>query len=119
MQALQHESGQNAELREDLTALSAELHRLQTLQREQPQPQPETAEPSPSESAPELPEPLADPQAAEAAAGVNADLAAANEEAQPLRLVRGGLVLGIASADAACSCRVLGVHYPMKTMNTV
>ena len=80
-QALQLESGQNIELREDLTALSAELHRLQTLQQEQQRVQ--SVEPSPVE-------PVSQPEASAASPTVDAadgGAAIAEEQAQRLRSV--------------------------------
>ena len=89
LQALQLESGQNTELRDDLTALSAELHRLQTLEteREQAQSQPQPAEPSPAEPAVSATEAPAATEAAEAAVSTPGGLAASEEEVHRLRLV--------------------------------
>ncbi len=91
LQALQLESGQNTELRDDLTALSAELHRLQMLEteREQAQSQPRPVELSPAEPAPSLTEVPAASDTAEAVFSQPDGLAASAEEAQRLRLVSG------------------------------
>ncbi len=99
-QALQLESGQNTELRDDLTALSAELHRLQTLEteREQAQSQPQPVEPSPVEPAPSLTEAPAASETAEATVSQPDDSAASVEEVQRLRLVCGCSVCHMASS---------------------
>jgi hypothetical protein len=87
VQALQLESGQNIELRDDLTALSAELHRLQTEQATQQQAQ--TCAPSPPQPASLLAveRPVSFPAAEDAPTDAQA-LSAAQEEAQQLRQVR-------------------------------
>ena len=85
-QALQLESGQNIELRDDLTALSAELHRLQTQQAAAQQAQasvPSAPQPAPLPVDDSAVSPTAEDTAADAQAST-----AAQEEAQRLRRVR-------------------------------
>ena len=116
-QALQLESGQNTELRDDLTALSTELHRLQTEQAATQQAQ--ASSPSPPESSPSLAEgPAAFPVAEHSASDGQVSSAALQEvEALTLQLDEANAAAASAStmaAEAAAKSRadmkVRGLH---------